>query len=289
MAVNDYESSQHRGQPVELYKFIYGTEAGREYCYTNADEDVTFNDGGGDQVYTAIPISRDGIKTEGRGESNELSVEVPMTSDVAELFRAFPPGRPVSLIIRQGHIPNEDPTDPDDWLDNDFPVIWTGRCLQSNRKDNTVVLTGETSEAGMKKVGLRRHYQWACPLVLYGDRCGADKAAATVTGTIASISGNTLTMQAGWQGAKAPSNFLGGFIEWFSTDGTEYRTIIGVNGNDIKLNNSPSGLAALDTVDLVLGCPHTLTGCTDVHDNVINYGGQPFIPLKNPVNKNNHT
>ena len=72
MATNDYENSRDRGQPVELYHFIYGTEAGREYFYTNAERDIDYN---GD-TYTALPTERDRIKTRGRGESQELTVEV---------------------------------------------------------------------------------------------------------------------------------------------------------------------------------------------------------------------
>jgi len=41
---------------------------------------------------------------------------------------------------------------------------------------------------------------------------------------------------------------------------------------------------------VVFGCPHTVGGCRRVHDNILNYGGQPYIPVgSNPVHKNNHT
>ena len=210
-----------------------------------------------------------------------------MTSAVAELFRVFPPGRVVNMIIRQGHVANLD--DPDSWADDSFDVIWTGRVLQANRKSNSTVLTCENSEAGMKRVGLRRHYQWACPLVLYGARCNADKDAASVSGVVSSISGNAITLYAAWEGAFTGTDFAGGLFEWDSLDGREYRTILSVAGNVIKLNATTVDLAVDDAVDLALGCPHTLTGCNDLHNNAINYGGQPFIPLKNPVGKNNHT
>lgn len=284
MAINDYETSVERGQPVELYKFIYGTEAGTEYLYTNAEKDIDWQ---GD-TYTALPSDRTQVKTTGRGENNEMTVEVPMNSAVAELFRVFPPGRVVNLIVYQGHIANED--DPEAWAeDPEFGVVWTGRVLEANRKKNTTVLTCENSQAGMKRVGLRRHYSWACPLVLYGARCRADKAAATATTTVAAISGNSVTLTSGWEGSLDPTAFLGGLFEWDSALGREYRTIIGRSGDTVKLNATVGTLAVDDTVDVILGCPHTLTGCNDIHDNIVNYGGQPYIPLKNPVGKNNHT
>lgn len=284
MAVNDYEQSTERGQPVELYKFIFGANVGNEYRYTNAETDITFD---GD-VYTALPTERDQIATKGRGDSREISIEVPKSSAVSELFRIFPPGRVVNVIIYQGHIPN--PDDPLDWsADTNFGVIWTGRVLEASRKNNTTVLSCENSEAGMKRVGLRRHYQWACPLVLYGARCKADKAAATRAATVAAISGNSVTLDPGWEGGNTARDFLGGLFEWDSSLGREYRTIIGASGDTLKLNATTSELAVSDAVDVILGCPHTLAGCRDIHDNAVNYGGQPWIPLKNPVGKNNHT
>lgn len=282
--MNAYETSAERGQPVELYKFVYGTEAGREYFYTNADQDITVS---GD-VYKAIPLDRDKIKTKGRAEGKEITVEVPMTSEIAELFRIFPPGRVVTVTIRQGHLPTGDGFDaPDDGTN--FPVIWTGRVLESRRNDNSATLTCESSESGMKRVGLRRHYQWPCPLVLYSTRCGADKDAAKRQTTASAITGNSLTLPSGWNGASAVGSFLGGLVEWDSANGREFRTIIGVSGDVLKLNAAPSGLAVSDDVDVFLGCPHTLEACGTLHDNEVNYGGQPFIPLKNPVGKNNHT
>jgi hypothetical protein len=194
----------------------------------------------------------------------------------------------VNVIIYQGHI--QEPGDPEEWTEGDqFGVIWTGRVLEASRKKNTTVLACENSEAGMKRVGLRRHYQWACPLVLYGARCKANKADATVSTTVSAISGNSLTLPTGWEGSKERADFLGGMVEWDSDEGREYRTIIGLSGDTLKLNATTGALAVSDDIDVVLGCPHTLAGCRDVHDNVVNYGGQPWIPLKNPVGKNNHT
>ncbi len=283
MALNNYETSQERGQPVELYRFVYGTNTGREYAYTNAEQNILH----GGVTYLALPLTRDKIKTKGRADGKEITVEVPMTSGVSELFRIFPPGRVVTLTIRQGHVASpDDPTGFDEG--ENFPVIWTGRVLESRRNDNTTSLTCESSESGMKRVGLRRHYQWPCPLVLYSARCAADKDAAKTTTTATTISGNTLTLPAAWYGANTATDFLGGLVEWDSEDGRETRTIIRAGETTITLNATPTGLGDGDGIDLFLGCPHTLTGCTELHNNTVNYGGQPFIPLVNPVGKNNH-
>ena len=35
-------------------------------------------------------------------------------------------------------------------------------------------------------------------------------------------------------------------------------------------------------VDVFAGCDHTVDTCDQKFDNVINYGGWPYVPSKNP-------
>ncbi|AWY09485.1 hypothetical protein vB_RpoS-V16_49 [Ruegeria phage vB_RpoS-V16] len=285
MAFNDYETSRESGQPVELYLFVYGTAPGAHYAYTNAEQ-VIEHDG---ITYTPLPIERGKVATKGRAESDELTVEVPLTAPIANLFAAFPPGRVIALTIREGHISEGE--DIRSWgLGEQFTVTWLGRVLESRRTANKATLTCENSAAGMKRVGLRRHYQYSCPLALYGSRCQADKEAAKLTGTVLAVVGVKLNMTPGWNGTNSVSDYIGGLVEWDSGDGREYRTILRVEGTDtIVLRMLPLNLVDGSTVDVFLGCPRTLGACAALHNNAVNYGGQPFIPTVNPVGKNNHT
>jgi len=284
MALTEYENSTQRGQPVELFQFIYGEVVGQHYTYTNADQDIT-HDG---IVYAATPIDRDKITTKGRGESDEITIQVPLYSDISELFRIFPPGRVVSVVVRQGHVPN--PDDAAEFLAGEqFPVVWTGRVLESRRNGPNADLSCDNSQAGMKRVGLRLHYQWSCPLALYSSRCGADKEAAKTT-TTATASANQMTFAPGWNGAIDPINYIGGLVEWEGTEGREYRTIYRiVDSTTVVLNAVPHGFVNGSAIDVFLGCPHTISGCRTLHNNAPNYGGHHLIPLMNPVGKNNHT
>jgi len=284
MAITEYENSTQRGQPVELYQFIYGEGAGQHYAYTNADTEITHNA----IVYTPTPTNRDKIKTKGRGESDEITIQVPLYAEIAELFRVFPPGRIVTATVRQGHQPN--PDDPAEFLAGEqFPVVWVGRVLESRRNGANADLTCDSSQAGMKRVGLRLHFQWSCPLALYSTRCGADKDAARTT-TTATASANQMTFASGWNGAIDPINYIGGLVEWDGPEGREYRTIYRiVDATTVVLNAVPRGFVDNDPIDVFLGCPHTVTGCRTLHNNAVNYGGHHLIPLANPVGKNNHT
>lgn len=284
MALNDYETSAERGQPVELYTFTYGENAGRYHAYTNAENAITHEG----VTYETLPIKRGKIKTKGRADGREISIDVPLYAGIAELFRIFPPGRTVTATIRQGHAPSAD--DPVGFeFGQNFEVIWVGRVLESRRNGNRATLTCESAAAGMKRVGLRLHYQWPCPLALYSTRCGANKAASKVT-TTGTGSGSDIILPAAWNGAFAAADFIGGLVEWASVDGREYRTILRVrDATTLLLNAAANNLPDGDPVDVFLGCPHTLAACTSLHSNAVNFGGQPFIPLINPVGKNNHT
>lgn len=286
MALNDYETSVERGQPVELYKFIYGDAPTSFYAYTSAEQPI---DLGGETYFPLPAVSHDKIKATSKFTETELRIQIPRSAEIASLFQGYPPGRVVSLIIRQGHVPNSD--DPGAWATGEnFPVAWTGRVLEVLPDNMVHTFVCESSGVGLKRPGLRRNYQWPCPLVLYGARCAADKAAAKTTQVVQSIAGNKVTLPAGWMGTHVAGDYVGGLAEWTTPDGTEARTVLRVETDvTIVLAGPPIGLSATDSIDVFLGCPHTLDGCETLHNNIVNYGGQPWIPTRNPVNKNNHT
>ena len=141
----------------------------------------------------------------------------------------------------------------------------------------------------MRRPGLRRHYQWPCPLALYGPRCRAVKTA--MPATVASINGNKVTLTDGWIGSRVPANFIGGLFEWQGSAGKESRGILRIEGtNTVVISGPPVGLVAAQAVSVFIGCPHTLDGCGTLHNNAVNSVGHPWIPSNgNPFGKNNHT
>lgn len=290
MTYPNFEGSAASGGPVMLFRFVYGSEAGEFLAYTSHTAELTVDHGGsvGSVDYQPIPISRSNIVSNGTLDKSAIRISLDVGTDLAELFRVYPPSSVVTLTIYEGHI--DDP-------DEEFIVVWAGRIISASRNGSELQISGEPISTQMRRTGLRRHYQYGCPLVLYGEElglggCAASKAAATVASTVSAIDGTVITLAPGWEGAFAPEKFVRGQLEWTPTGETRrVRTILRVDGDDITLSGIPSDLAVSDAVAVVLGCNHRAFAadggdCEGLHDVLPSYGGQPWIPLKNVINTN---
>ena len=289
MTLNDRETAQQSGEPINLYKFTYGDTA--TLCYTDAETDLDL-DG---TTYEAHTITRGNVKNPGKVAASDLKISVPLNSPVASLFAIYPPSVVVRVEIRQGHIPRGEGLD----IAN-FPINFVGRILESRRNGNVAELTADPST--LARPGLTRNWQWGCPLVLYGTRCAATKTAYPAT--VLSVTNSSITLVApdamadpvvpDWNtSGQTVSKFITGMVEWDGLTTREKRMIRNVTESNgevtLHLFAPVWDLAADGTVDVYLGCRRTLDDCEDVHNNVLNFGGQPFIPVDgNPVGKNNH-
>jgi len=275
MSYSQYEESLFHGEPIDLFLFTYGTGSEDYFGYVDCELPVTHEG----KNYVPYPVERDAINSSGSLDKSGLSLRIDGNAGVAELFRVYPPSQPVTLVIRQGHF-----GDPD----ADFNVIWAGRVLSCGWEENIATLTCEPVSTSMGRTGLRRHFQYGCPHALYmGDDaggCRASKAAATRTSTVAGVTGSLLTLPSGWNGSFDKAKFSGGMIEWLLSGRVVRRAIVKVNAatNVITMGGPIPELEVGDTVSVILGCNHQMTDCADLHNNINDFGGQPWIPTKNP-------
>lgn len=283
MGYNTYADSRDQGAPIELYLFRYGPGADDVFAYTNSERPVSIvhEVGGAATVYTPTAISRGDITESGGMDKKDLSVEAPANSEIADMFKGWPPSQVVSLTVYEGEI---------DDSSKELAVVWNGRVLGSTISGTVSTLRCESAYTGMQRTGLKRHYQYGCPHQLYGPMCKADKAAATRSTTVSSISGAEISLPVGWNGAFAAAKFANGFASWTRSDGRKELLAIlkSVDADTLLLAARPRDLVAGQAIDLILGCDHTLTDCTSLHGNTPNFGGCPYIPTENPVGiKNN--
>lgn len=273
MAFWPFESSRSRGRPVELYLFRYDALPTAYYAYTTAENPVSHDD----IVYTPVPISRGAVSAAGTLDKVTLEVTTPQNVDLASLFRAYPPSQVVTLEIRQGHV--DDPG-------TEFVVLWSGRVLGCSRESNQAKFACEPISTALRRSGLRRHYQFGCPHALYGSQCRANRIAATFTRTVVTAQGALVSLNDGWASPHTPAKFIGGMLRWTREDGIgETRTILRLSddGNTLTCGGVLRGLTSGMSADVTLGCNHQMDDCLNLHNNIQNFGGQPWIPFKNPI------
>lgn len=189
MSFATQEESRQLGEPVNLYLFRYGTGPSDIYCYSDCEEPVVF-DG---KTFVPTPIDRDSITPKSTLDKSELEIRMRQNTELADLFRYYPPSEVVTLVIFQGH--NLDPSNQ--WL-----AAWSGRVLGFKIEGNMAHYTCEPVSSSMRRPGLRRHYQYGCPHLLYGTgagRCNANKAAATITRTVSALFSNAISLPNSWE------------------------------------------------------------------------------------------
>ena len=265
------ESSLDGGSPVTLFKFTNGTS---QYRYTNHTRPIMY-DG---LVYEPVVIKTGKISSSGDMGKNQLKISIDWNTPLAALMRGSPPSKEISVILYDGHL-----SDPD----SEFVVSWSGIVLGSSRVKSDVTLTCDSITAAIRGLGLGRDWMLTCPYVVYdGTYCQASKAAATVATAPIAVVGNVLTLPSGWNGALAAEKYLRGIVEWFGGTGPEVRSIIATDGADsITLRGSHIDISAGQSVNVVLGCNRQMDDCV-MHNQIVNYGGQPNIPTENPTNRN---
>ncbi|WP_288959813.1 phage BR0599 family protein [uncultured Sulfitobacter sp.] len=278
MSFAEQETSEDGGQPDTLFLFRFGTSGTALHAYTDAEDSIDHYDPLLQQTitYEPIPIGGDAVKSSGNLDHAGLVLKTPQDSDLAERFKFYPPSELVTLTMRQGHS-----TD----VAEQFLVNWTGKVIGFKVVGEQAEFVCEHIITALKRNGLRRNYQYGCPHVLYGNMCGADKAAASSNHVVQSTDGPFITLLAGWTTDALKAKHVNGMAEWQAADGrTEIRTILRAETDGtILLSGEASDLDTGETVTLRYGCSHLMPDCRDLHNNILNYGGQPFIPTKNPI------
>lgn len=278
MSFEERETSVEGGLPASLFLIEYGDTDSSYFAYTDFDQPVTF----GNVTYLPIVIGREKIETSGSLDKSTLNIDITPNASVVALFQNSPPSHKVRLTIFQGHA--DDP-------DLDFKVVWTGRIIAIAKKQRFATISAEPISTALRRSGLRRHYQYGCPWVLYGQQCGVNSEDRKVTPVTTNVQGNYLEFADGWQDTWEKIKFQQGYIQWVEpqTLVTQTRTVLTVDPtlNRLIINGGLPGLVVGATVSVYLGCNHQMSDCNDLHGNIINFGGQPWIPKDNPTSYRN--
>lgn len=267
MAYDSFEKSVYGGNPIELFEFARG--ATEYWRYTSTDTDQTYFG----SVYESIAIQHEDFETSQNVEAVELKMTMPLTADFVQMYISAPPSDPISFVLRRFH-----------GGDTEVVSIWVGRVINVEFKEEAVEVICESVYTSLKRPTLRRIFQISCPHVLYNQvdgSCNLDKNNFKVVATLDAVSGTTFTSST--FGAYADGYFAGGFVELDHGGHTNVRYITEHTGNNLELNLQLPEAFAGSSVNAYPGCAHNTSDCDTKFNNILNYGGMPWIPGVNPM------
>ena len=279
MSYDLIETTTAEGRPYFLYLFADGNQLWR---FTSRAGDWTspagaIADGGEELIWTASPVSHGSILQSSDPRRVDLSVSFPLSDPFARRYLG-PRGRSVTtLTIFRGH----------EQVPDEVVAHWKGRIVSARVAGQVITLRCESLFTALRRDGIRARYQRLCRHALYAGGCGLDIEAHLVTLTATARSGLTLTVTeaalypAGW--------FRGGILRHAGLMGFitgHVGAAITLAGRLPELEAAIDAAAAQDPpsipVDLAPGCDLRRETCEAKFDNLLNYGGFPDIPGRNP-------
>lgn len=252
------ESSTHGGQPVELYRFTSGT---RKWLYTSGDVRITH----AAEIYEPYLLNRSAFRQTQELNKSGLEIRTPRDLPFVVEMMASPLIGVIALTIYRKHRAHADVIQ---W--------WKGRVSGVRFDGSEAVVDCNLLGTSIRRIGLRRPAQRQCAHSLYGVGCNVVEAAHSLSGSLISHIGATVTASAfatqpdGW--------WIGGKINLAGV----LRFVVGHAGDTLTLSSGVPGLAQNAAFVVYPGCDHTAATCQVKFNNAANYGGAPWFPIKNP-------
>lgn len=252
------ETSDYSGQPVELYRFTLGIQ---KWLYTSAD--VAFDYMG--ETYEPYPLQRGKFRQTKELAKAGLEIKAPRDLPFVASRMANPMQGVVQLTVHRRHR-----------SDTEMATWWKGRVEGIKFSGGEATINCIPLGASLRRIGLRRAAQRQCDNALYDVGCGVSEAAFSATGSLISYVGANVT--SGVFATVADGWWVGGKIKF----GSEIRLIVGHVGDTVAMTSSIPELAQNASFTIYPGCDHTPTICNGKFGNILNNGGAPFWPDRNP-------
>lgn len=267
MTFDAQETSREDAQTLELYQFVFGAETFR---FTSYNSDISW----GGLTYLATQISRTETQNSVEDAINQLTITMTLDNPVAQKFISNVPGDVGSMRVLRANAND---------VAEESIVLFEGfvASVKFDGELQAQVLCNPSTNV-FQRSGPRFSYQGICNHVLYDARCKIARSGFTFTGLASAVSGADVTVN-GVSGQGA-SWAVGGFIQ-APTAAPEDKRLILAQAGDVLTLLLPFSITVLATqVDVLAGCDHSLATCQSKFSNVINYGGFPYVPRKNPFN-----
>lgn len=252
------ETSDHDGQPVELYRFTSGL---RKWLYTSADVAFVY----ASETYEPYQLKRGAFRQTQELAKAGLKINAPRDLPFVRDAMASPLIDVVWLTVYRRHRSDAEVTQ---W--------WKGRVDGVRFEGSETAIDCAPLGTSLRRIGLRRPAQRQCPHSLYEMGCNVSDAAFSASGSLVSHIGATVT--AGVFATQPDGWWVGGKIRL----GGVLRFIVNHVGDTLTLTGAIPGLAQNAGFVVYPGCDHTPDTCHNKFGNGPNYGGAPWWPVKNP-------
>ena len=263
MAFSTQETSVESGQPIELYDFRLGTEA---YLWTTNGTPVTYNS----LTYQPVEVRRAALMFSQDSRAEALNINVPASSALVRKFINSVPGQRATLTILRVHR-----NDGADQLVQFFKGVALTVAFTLNGLEAEIAVVPITAE--LANTIPRFVFSRQCNHVLFDNACTVAASLFRHQNEVTGVTGVTISVQG--LAAKGNGWAAGGYI---ALPSGEFRQILEHTGDNIRIllpfPSSPLGL----TAEVFAGCDHSIETCSSKFNNVPNFGGFAWVPLKNP-------
>lgn len=265
------EIGTYSGRAIRLYLFQLGDAVWR---YATGDRAALY-DG---VLWNPVQIMDEGLKQKSEATTDDFIVTIDSTSAVVQLFRGTPPSLPIKLTVRELQ-----------FGDSTAPIMWVGYVSSVRFRDQVSSdIVCNTQTAFLNRKGLRLSWSRQCPYALYDLDCGVSRAAFAEGATVTRLFG------AGFEyvlddpnTGKKEHRFQNGYIEWMvDNQYVQRRAILVDNITDCIVLGQVDGMTEGMRITMYPGCQRNPEDCTDVFDNMSNYGGFPMMPGRSPFDGN---
>jgi len=270
MSFDAFELAQETGRPAELYDFRIG---GDSFKLTSWAVNVTIPALG---TFEAETVLRSAITKEATGEEPDLNITIPADSPFVLAYqKESVPGKRSTMILFRTHI--DDPA-------QETIVFYKGAVAtvtfsKDGREASVLVVSAMKAQSQEMP---RSTYQGLCNRSLYDNQCQISDVDPDfqkfLNVSAVSVDGLVLTVDSA--GSFGADFFEAGFIEFAG----EPRMVVaqgGAGNNDLTIRVPFESSPLSQTVRVLAGCKHrVLTDCFTKFNNTDNFGGFPFVPLK---------
>lgn len=251
-------------KPVELFRIW--TDGGSFWYYTNSDVDIVY----GGNTYVAAAIQRGPLSKDTQLDVSTLTITFQYLQDPVIQYIALNPIRLIWVSVMR-LFRDQDPYETQ--------TIFVGNIKEVAFQGIQGAAKCVGFEFFLKKPIPRYRYGRQCNYTVFDSGCTLSAASFAQTTTVTAISANLLTISCSGMTTKDSGYYTAGRLVF----GEDQRMITYYGGGtDIAIRYKIVSLAVGSSVTLFAGCDGDIETCRDRFNNVINFGGTPYIPLDNP-------